>query len=114
MFDHVTDTAVAAAPVAIGEDAILLVDGIFLGRPELSAHWDFWIYLFVDVDVARARGVARDEVRYGPATLDRYLTRYEPGQALYHEQVDPIAHADVVIDNTDVGARFVRRAPRRR
>ena len=100
LFDHTRDASVTAAPVPV-ENAIVLVDGIFMGRHELAGAWDYWIYLRVDAEVARARGVARDQVLYGEATEERYRSRFEGGQALYHDAVDPIANADVVIDNTN-------------
>lgn len=100
IFDHTSDSPTGRKPHRVGDDAIVLVDGIFLGRPEIAPAWDCWIYLHVEKEVARARGVARDEALYGAATLDRYLTRYEPGQELYHSVADPVANADVVIDNT--------------
>lgn len=110
IFDHETDTPVHAEPVDVGDHTIVVVDGIFLGRPELEGHWDVWIYVDVDPPVARARGVARDEHLYGPATRDRYRARYEPGQALYHGAVNPAANADIVVDNTIPAAPKLRRA----
>jgi len=101
VFDHVSDSAVPAKAVEVGDAAIVLVDGIFLGRPELAGSWDLWVYLHVEQAVARERGVERDRDLYGDETLDRYMTRYEPGQALYLKAVDPMTHADVVVDNTN-------------
>ena len=100
IFDHASDSPAEREEVRIGDEAIVLVDGIFLGRPQLAAWWDCWIYLAVDRDVARSRGAARDERLYGAATINRYRTRYEPGQELYHAEADPVTNADIVIDNT--------------
>ncbi len=112
VFDHATDSPVEVEAVDVGESAIVLVDGIFMGRPELAGYWDCWIYLFVEQGAARARGVHRDSVLYGEETTDRYLRRYEPGQALYHTAVNPMANADIVIENTDPAQpEFVRISP---
>ncbi|NND01691.1 MAG: uridine kinase [Acidimicrobiia bacterium] len=101
VFDHESDSPDIADPVVVSDNTIVLVDGVFLGRPELAESWDHWVYLHSDRNAARARGVERDMRLFGDNTLDRYLSRYEPGQALYLAAVDPISNADIVIDNTD-------------
>lgn len=101
IFDHATDSPTEREVVAVGEGAIVLIDGIFLGRIASADSWDCRIYLHADRQVARNRGAARDRDLYGDASLDRYLTRYEPGQLLYHDEFAPADTADIVIDNTD-------------
>jgi uridine kinase len=91
--------AFRAAVLAVSEDVI--VDGVFLHHPELVDLWDFSVFLAVDREVARERGIARDESSMGNAR-ERYATRYVPGETRYLEEVDPAARADVVIDMTDL------------
>lgn len=84
-------------------DAALVVDGVFLLRPELAGLWDLSVFLAVDRTIALERAIARDAARLGgegPARL-RYASRYVPGETLYLETATPESRADVVIENTD-------------
>jgi len=70
-FDHARlRRAVAAAP---GE--ILLVDGIFLLRPELEGLWNFRIFVDVRLEEALRRGLAPRRRRSGAALPDALPTR---------------------------------------
>ena len=110
-FDVVSDREVPARSLTAGLTAVLIFDGVFLHRPELSNCWEISVYLRVDVNVALERGIARDVARSHEVAQERllYERRYVPGQAIYHEAVNPELIADVVIDNNDVAhPYFVR------
>ena len=81
---------------------VLLVDGIFLQRPELRAVWDLVVWL----DVPDAVRVARMAVRDGGVddVADPDQQRYLGAQRIYRDTCDPAGSADVVIDNTDWSA----------
>jgi uridine kinase len=81
----------------LSADGLLLVDGIFLLRPQLADLWDFTIFVHVEPETAIRRGIARD----GAETERLYGRRYGPGQKLYLDAVRPAERADVVVDNTD-------------
>jgi uridine kinase len=87
------------AVVALDED--MVADGVFLHHPELEDLWALSIFLEVDREVARERGIARD-ASWMENARERYTTRYVPGEARYLEEVDPASRADVVIDMTDL------------
>lgn len=114
VFDVTTDRAVDAPLEHASPDAVLLLDGVFLLRPELRSHFEFSIFLRVEFDVSLSRAEARDLDLLGTAgaVRERYRTRYIPGQRLYLSRVDPERWATVVIDNNDlrrprvVGGRF--------
>jgi uridine kinase len=76
------------------KDAILVVDGIFLNRPELHGIWNYSIWLDVDREVAEARMLNRD----GAA---EYPERYSAGQELYLKEAKPRELANAIIDNND-------------
>jgi uridine kinase len=76
------------------EDAILVVDGIFLNRPELRGIWNYSIWLEVDRKIAAQRVLARDGVS-GNAK------RYADGQKLYLKEAKPREAATAIIDNND-------------
>ena len=84
-------------------DTTVLVDGVFLLRPELSDLWNLTIFLTVDREVALARALNRDASRLGglEEARARYEARYVPGETLYLEEVEPQRRADIVVENTD-------------
>lgn len=75
------------------QDATLIVDGVFLNRPELRGLWNWSVWLDVLAEVADGRLKARDGQGIAP--------RYRDGQALYLAQADPRTVASVIVDNTD-------------
>lgn len=82
-------------------DETVIVDGVFLHHPELRDLWQLSIFLSVDRETARERGIARDASWMENAS-ERYATRYVPGETRYLEEVDPEALADVVLETTDL------------
>ena len=107
--DLASDRGVDPEPVAVGERGIVLVDGIFLHRPELLDHWNFSVFLRAAFDVTVARAVARDGGD-AAAVRARYDGRYVPGQRLYLREADPETHADWVVDYDDPRAPAIFRA----
>ena len=91
--------------------AALLVDGVFLLRPELRAHWDVTVYLHVSEAVTIERALQRDVQLFGDeqTVLTRYRSKYLPGQALYRSIAGPLESADLVIDNTAPNAPVILR-----
>lgn len=83
--------------------AILLMDGVFLLRPELDALWDARIFVDVPFEVAIERALRRDLDLFGSADAvrERYERRYLPAQRLYLEQARPRERADIVVQNAD-------------
>lgn len=83
--------------------AVLIVDGIFLHRPELREYWDFSIFVHSDFQITTKRAQVRDlHLFKTPDAVRRmYEKRYIPGQRIYLKAVDPYALADVVWNNND-------------
>jgi uridine kinase len=108
-FDYQTNRAVDAAWEHAPDDAVLIVDGIFLHRLELRQYWDFSVFLQVGFDVSIPRGAQRG---YGdPDPSAQSNRRYVEGQLLYFEQCRPTDHASVLIDNDNLDApRIIRTA----
>jgi uridine kinase len=107
VFDHARDQPVDAPPQTAPAGAVLLVDGVFLQRPELPP-WDLVVHLQVpDAEVLR-RAVVRDGG--DPAEVERlYRTRYLPAQRLYEQRCRPAERAHVVLDNRDPAQPVARR-----
>ena len=110
VFDHASDTPVVAAPQVTPPDAVLVVDGVFLQRPELADCWDLVVHLQVPDDEVLRRVVVRDG---GDADAVRglYLARYLPAQRLYEQRCRPAQRADVLLDHRDPQAPGVLRWP---
>ena len=72
------------AAVRAAGNGRLLVDGVFLLRPELAALWSLSIYVRVAAGEVLRRGVLRDADRLGgtDAARELYLSRYLGGQRI--------------------------------
>jgi len=102
MFDHRTNSAVAAAPEFASAKAILLFDGIFLLRPELRSYWDLALFLDAPFEVTVGRGGERDNRSKNVDAPEN--TRYVEGQKLYLTECTPKRFADVIINNNDLSS----------
>jgi uridine kinase len=100
IFDHVRDRALDDPPRRPPAGAVLVVDGIWLHKPELRRGFDLTIWLAVDREVALERAIARDAAWLANAR-ERYAARYVPAESRYLREVDPEASADLVVENTD-------------
>jgi uridine kinase len=112
VFDFRTDSIVAAPIERAEPNAILLLDGVFLLRPELRAYFDFSIFLRVDFSVTLGRAEQRDIALLGNVeeVRRRYLERYIPGQQIYLATAQPERFASIIIDNNDLARPVVRKA----
>jgi uridine kinase len=101
---HVFDLARDAADLAPVERAapgtVLVLDGIFLHRPELARWWTWSLWLEVDVEVSVARCAERDGTSADPASPAN--RRYVEGQRLYLSEVRPRELASCLVDNNDL------------
>src|SRR5690349_4732606 len=98
-FDLVRDSPVESAWVTAPRDAVLIVDGIFLNRPELRGLWDWSVWLDVPIDVAYRRMAERDGT--DPDFLAASNARYREGQELYQRDADPRVAASAIVDNSE-------------
>lgn len=110
-FDEPSDQPVDPPTETVDGDEVLLFDGIFLLRPELSDYWDLSVFLDGRDRVSLDRlGLILDDCPDGPDALHHILTwvaridRYSAGMGIYLDQVDPISIADIVIDNNNLAA----------
>ena len=103
------------------DNSILIMDGVFLLRPELNDFWDLRVFLDIDAEQSVERGVERDlalEEEYVRATrreqrMRVYRERYLPAEEIYLRDADPMALADIVVDNRLLAdpQLFVRHTP---
>lgn len=102
----------SAAPVrTAATDAILIVDGTFLNRPELASHWDVRVFLDVSETTAFRRGAGRDasdpDKRAEIETI--YKQRYLPAFEIYHSEARPEHAADFIVSLEDFDRPFICR-----
>ena len=100
----------AEMPVSVPEQraepgAILLLDGIFLHRPELRDYWDMSVWLEVPFNISIPRMAQRDNNSPDPDAPEH--RRYIEGQKLYLAESTPQRHATFIVDNRDLHAPFV-------
>jgi len=104
VFDYRIDDEVNVPSKKADKDAILIMDGIFLFRPELFNYWDIKIFLDVGFDVALQRAIKRakdqGDLDSEQDIIDIYNRRYIPGQKLYFQEATPQEKVDILIDNT--------------
>lgn len=103
-------------------DSILIVEGVFLLRPELNGYWDVRVFVDIDAEQSLERGVQRDLTLDEPLMravrreqrLRVYRERYLPAEEMYLLDADPMALADIVVNNRDLTTPqlILRRRPR--
>lgn len=103
-FDLRKDTPIHAPLQRVSAHTVLLLDGVFLLRPELHRYWDYSIFVQVDFEVALQRAIRRDRHLIGSPqeVAERCHRRYFPAQRMYHDLARPHQLADVIIDNNDL------------
>jgi uridine kinase len=102
VFDHRIDSETAAPVETAADNAILLLDGVFLHRPELVSHWDFSVFLDAPFAVTIPRAASRDGGSPDVAAPEN--RRYVEGQRIYLESCQPRLLATVVINNEDLAS----------
>ena len=87
-----------------GDLAVAIVGGAFLLRPELAAHWDYVIWLAIDMETMVARARHRDVAWGGSEQVveERYRQHWVPTHALYERLTDAPARAHAVVDTRDL------------
>ena len=108
VFDHLTDRPVDAPTRVAAPGDILLLDGIFLHRPELRACWDYSIFLEVAFAVSVPRGAQRDGSSPDPGAASN--RRYVEGQKFYLGTCEPRRFATIVVNNDDLDSPRVVKA----
>jgi len=79
------------------QNTIVIFEGVFLFRKELSPYIDYKIFLDIPFEECRKRANIRDS----EDIINKYESKYLPAQARYLEEYPPRQVADMVIDNTD-------------
>lgn len=104
VFDYKKDSDANITVQKADRDSILIMDGVFLFRPELLNYWEVKIFVDVDFAVSVSRAVERDIKNAKGLSAEEltkmYKVRYVGGQELYLTEAKPKEVADIVINNT--------------
>ncbi|MFE4196420.1 uridine kinase [Paenarthrobacter sp. NPDC056912] len=93
------NTRLKPDPRCAPDDALVLVEGMFLHRDEMTGHWDYSIFLDVPFTETARRMAVRDGGHPDPEHPS--MRRYVGGQRLYFENAEPWNRATRVVDNAD-------------
>jgi len=104
IFDSYHDEPIPEQWHRVPPDAVAIIDGAYILREELEAHWDWIIWLDVDnetmVERARQRDIAwvHDE----DAVVRRYRERSIPSHEIYEDECRPREKAHAIVDNNRI------------
>lgn len=80
--------------------SVVLVEGIFLFKPQYRNYFDLTIWIDCSFPTALARAIDRAQEGLSPAnTIAAYDTIYFPAQRIHLAQDNPRDHAHVIIEN---------------
>lgn len=108
-WDVDADVAVLPAQLDLPQNCVLLVDGIFLHRPELRDLWDASVWVQVPFTVSVPRGNERIPGTYDSDPESQSNHRYVGGQRLYLAECSPWRSATWIFDNEDLELPTLRR-----
>ena len=79
---------------------VILVEGVFLLRRDLSDLWDYSIWIEIDEETSIRRAMERDKEIFGSEEAVRkvYLERCLPGQRWHSEVDSPRERVDATLD----------------
>ena len=103
VYDRTTDTALSSPVMTAPADAVLVFDGVFLLRPELSRRWDLRIFVSTAFEQTVDRALIRERAGSSAANVERrWRERYIPSQQFYLATVHPMDHADIIVHNDEL------------
>ncbi len=99
LLDLYTDRFEAERKYFIDRDTVVIFEGVFLFRKELSSYIDYKVFLEIPLKESMHRARNRDTKIFGKEILKKYKSKYMPAQKMYFNQYPPYKVADMVIDN---------------
>jgi HAD superfamily hydrolase (TIGR01549 family) len=97
VLDLPTDKYSIEKEYSFNHNTIVIFEGVFLFRKELSPYIDYKIFLDIPFEESLKRAGARDSEEI----FNKYESKYLPAQAKYLQEYPSRQVADMVIDNTD-------------
>jgi len=111
LFDAFHDAWLPEEWQLVDDRTVAVVDGVFLLRPELAGHWDYVIWLDIDMETMVERARRRDVAWVGSDAVveERYRRHWIPTHELYERLAAPHTHAHAVFDNRSPQEPRIRR-----
>lgn len=103
-FDQRADSAVNAPEEQVDLGSLLVIDGLFMHRPELRDYWNLSLLLHVPWERNHHLGSGPALWNVNQPEPSSPLHRYAEGNRIYFRECDPAARATIVLDNTDLDA----------
>ena len=97
LLDLQTDKYTNTKEYSFNPQTIVLFEGVFLFRKELTPYIDYKIFLDISPELSKKRAKKRDP----EALLSKYDAKYLPAQRKYLRDYPPRQTADMIINNTD-------------
>lgn len=101
LLDLLTDEYKVEKEFSFDQDTIVLLEGVFLFRKELSPYIDYKIFIEIPFEESKNRARVRDILILGEEVLRRYDEKYLPAQRKYLDEFPPQKTADMIIDNSN-------------
>ncbi len=100
-WDSFNDAAFPEAWAEIPDRVVVIIDGIFLLRPDFRHYWDYAIWLQVDWDTMIERATERDIawVSSAEVVVNHYRSCWIPRHTFYETQDHPAQAANLIVDN---------------
>ncbi len=90
--------------------SVVLVEGIFLFKPQYRKYFDLAIWVDCSFPTALARAIDRAQEGLSPAnTIAAYDTIYFPAQRIHLAQDKPREHADLILENDSYATQPILR-----
>lgn len=99
--DLLEDTWTVERKYSVSSDTVVLLEGVFLFRPDIAHFLDLIIFLDVDETTVLDRVRQRDISVHGVEIMKKYESKYLPAQRAYLGEYPPERNADVIIDVND-------------
>ncbi|MBU8880422.1 uridine kinase [Bacillus sp. FJAT-29790] len=97
LYDKTTDTY-KKHYIEISRDTVVIIEGIFLQRPELSPYFDYVIFIDLPKEERLNRVIKRDTYIGGnQAIQEKYEQRYFPAEEKYMTDCSPAKRANYII-----------------
>lgn len=106
LWDSFLDQEIPANWTEVEADGIVIVDGVFLQRPELVCHWDYVIWVDADAATILERAKRRDVSWIGAEEEVERRSRqlWLPAHDLYEGATQAPCRAHALVDNDNPDA----------
>jgi len=94
-FDWDAGHGLAATPIVAESAPVVILDGAYSARPELSDLIDLFVLIEAPDDVRRERLIGREGADY----TDDWYTRWDEAETYYFAEVRPPSSFDLIVRN---------------